>query len=308
MTILVTGASGLIGTELITQLAREGRQVIALARRSLQATAPTESNIRWIFGDLANNVSVLADLPPLDAVVHLAGTGWARGARADETLDEDAFILANELATVNLLRTLANKTERFVLASSQVVYGSPNSLAVSEDCALDASASPYATSKLNGENWMRYYQRRHGGTYLAMRFCGFLEGGGLVDYLIDRAINNEEIQLYSSGQICRDYLPVADAATALKLGVDAQLGEGFISLNIGSGQSLKSHDLALLVCEAVGSSSAIVVVDKPSPQSNFVFRVEKARKLLGFEPSNLAEAVRKRAYDRMSLNTNGRTK
>lgn len=295
MAILVSGASGFLGIRLVTALAAEGRDVIALHRGPLPSTSP---RVRWVACDLARDGIDAEAFPEVEQAVHLAGTGWARGARTDQLSDENFFLESNEQTTVRLLQAFAPRVRRFVLASSQVVYGWPNSVAVTEDLPL-AGVAPYALSKVNGENWMRSFQARHGGVYTVLRFCGFVEGGGVVDYLIDRALKGAPIELFASGTIRRDYLTADDGVAALRLAIDAQFADGFMPINIGSGQAVAAQELARIVVEELCSSSAIELIDEPSAQGDFVFEIARARDLLGFAPGDLGEAVRRYARQKL---------
>ena len=205
------------------------------------------------------------------------------------------FFRDNEIATFNLLNQLSEQCSNFIYASSQVVYGNVRSLDVKEDALLDVTESPYACSKVNCENWLRWFQKKTGGTYLSLRFCGFIDGGGLIDYILAMAIQGKEIELFSNGEIVRDYLSSDDATMAFCNAINciASLGNEFIPINIGSGQTMSAMDIAELVCMAVNSDSTITRLDKNGPQGDFILNNRKARELLDFEPHSLVEEITK---------------
>lgn len=297
MTILVTGALGFIGSRLITRLANEGREVIALVRRLPESTSflATHPHIQFILCDMTQDRINLSAFSSLEVVVHLAGATLGAGT------DAGLFLETNELTTVALLKQLSNYCSRFIFASSQVVYGDTKHLAVTEDFPLQPYSSAYACSKVNCENWIRLFQGCHGGSYVILRFCGFIDGGGIVDYLIDRALANEKIELFARGVIRRDYLSSYDGVDVLCAAIDHDLGEGFLPINIGSGQILSSLELAHIVRSELGSTSMIELKDDPSPQGDFVFNICKARELLGFQPRDLQMAVRSHARSRAAF-------
>jgi len=290
--IFVSGATGFIGSRLIERLVADGQDVIALAR--CLATTPLVSNphVRWIVRDIAQYGLDLDGLPEIDVVVHLAGATLG-GAK-----DESSFLSANEQTTVRLLEALAHRTNRFIYASSQVVYGDARHLSVTEDFQLQPDGSAYACSKLNSENWLRWFHKRHGGQYIVMRFCGFIDGGGIVDYLIDQALTGADIELYSEGKVHRDYLPVEEAVDAIVVALNYSGFPGFLPINIGSGQAVTANVLAIAICTELQSSSQIKLLNKPSPQGDFVFCINRARQLLNFEPGHLIDAVRQYAKKR----------
>ena len=292
MAVLVSGASGFLGRRLVEQLAADGQDVVAVSRRPAPAAIKSNPRIQWVVRDIAQDGLEPAGLPDIEAVVHLAGATLGAGK------DENLFLNANEHTTVHLLQALADRTDCFVFASSQVVYGDAHHLSVTEDFPLQPDGSAYACSKLNSENWSRWFQKRHGGQYLMLRFCGFIDGGGIVDYIIDRALTGEPIELYSNGEVCRDYLPSADGIDALTAALKYRGAPGFVPVNIGSGQIVSAHELAMLVCAELQSSSQIKLRTKPSPQNDFIFCIDRARQLFDFRPGSLTDAVRRYARQR----------
>lgn len=295
MAVLVSGASGFLGSQLVERLASQGRNVVAVARRAAPEALRLNSRIHWIVRDIARDGLQLKELPGIESVVHLAGATLGAGT------DEDNFLRANEQTTVRLLQTLAGRTVRFVFASSQVVYGDACDLAVTEDFPLRPESSAYACSKINSENWLRWFQARHGGQFIALRLCGFIDGGGLVDYLIDRALTGNQIELYSHGMVRRDYLPSVEGVDALVAALNYSGGPGFLPVNIGSGQAVSAYDLAIAVCTQLKSSSRIELCAKSAPQGDMVFSIDRARELLGFRPRNLIDAVILHAQHRQDL-------
>jgi nucleoside-diphosphate-sugar epimerase len=231
-------------------------------------------------------------LSGLEAVVHLAGA--TLGAGEDEAL----FLRANEQTTVRLFQAVSCHTDRFIFASSQVVYGDAKHLSVTEEFPLQPESSAYACSKINGENWLRWFQRRHGGHYLALRLCGFVDGGGIVDYLIDRALAGQTMELYSEGRVRRDYLPSENAIDVFVAALNFKGEPDFLPVNVGSGQAVTAHELAELVCAEIQGTGRVELRDTPSPQGDFVFCIDRAKQLFGFQPGSLREAVRRHARNR----------
>lgn len=294
MAILVAGASGFLGSRLVDRLAASGHEVIALARRPASDELMANPRLHWLIGDIAQQGVDLAGFPDIEAVVHLAGATLGAGK------DEHLFLRANEEVTVRLLQTVADRTKRIIYASSQTVYGDARHFAVTEDFPLLPDGSAYACSKVNCENWLRWFQGRHGGQYLALRFCGFVEGGGLIDYLIGQALAGDQIDLYSHGRIRRDYLPVAEAISVLVAALNYRGEEEFLPVNIGSGQIVSAHELANLISTELLSSSRIELNEKPAAQGDFVFCVDRARQLFDFQPGSLTKAVRDYAQQKKS--------
>ncbi len=283
MRVLVTGASGFLGRRLVAALAAGGDRVTAVSRR---AAAAADANVTWLQRDLSRELLTPEEVDGHGAVVHLAGA--TLGAGTDEVL----FEAANEATTVRVAKACAGRIPRFVMASSQVVYGYPNHLAVTEDFPLDGTASAYACSKVNAENWLRWFQRRHGGLYVLLRLSGFVEGGGSVDYLIARARENHPIELFAGGTVRRDYLSADRGVEALAAATTFPHPDGVVALNIGSGQQLTSLEMARLVCVEAGSESEIRLSAERAPQGDLVFDITRAARALGFRPGVLADDIK----------------
>jgi UDP-glucose 4-epimerase len=296
MRILITGASGFLGRRLLVSLTNKGHSIIAITRRQPTHELKDFPGIEWIICDLAYDKIDISSVDHIDVVIHLAGSY--------QSDDESDYFINNEQATFRLLQVVAKRVNRFIFASSQVVYGSPNCLHVDENYLLSPENSSYAASKINCENWMRYFQKKFGGNYIALRLCGFIDGGGFVDYLINSALNSNTIELFSNGVVHRDYLHSEDGITALVAALNSPYRNCFEAINIGSGKAPSSHFLARSVCDELNSCSNIIFSSIRAPQSNFVYNINRAKNILKFEPESLIKQVKKYAKMRKHIKEN----
>jgi nucleoside-diphosphate-sugar epimerase/phosphohistidine swiveling domain-containing protein len=112
MRVLVTGASGVFGRDIVTRLARRGTDVVALARRSVEVPG-----VEFVKGDIRDAETVAKAMAGCDAVAHLA---WAVSPlkSVDDTRD------INVGGTINVLEAM-NRTgcSRIVFSSSVTAYG-----------------------------------------------------------------------------------------------------------------------------------------------------------------------------------------
>lgn len=146
MKILVTGATGKVGSRLAKRLAEKGHTVRALVRDPGRAAELSASGIELVKGDLTEASTLPAAVRGIDAVVHCAA--FFRGATAEQAH------AVNDLGTQNLaLAARDAKVKRFVLTSTGLVYGPKEGRAAKEDepCApIDA----YPISKLAAERYL----------------------------------------------------------------------------------------------------------------------------------------------------------
>lgn len=299
MTLLVTGASGFLGKKLIEKLNSWDEEVIALYKSYLDLPITNYTNVRWIKLDLSDQKLDLSHLPKIDTVINLAGTTLG------STNDDLSYLNCNELTTFNLLNKLSHDCKNFIHASSQVVYGNAQNLNISEKFPRHVTESSYACSKVNSENWLKWFQKKTNGRYISLRMCGFIDGRGLIDYIIDNALEDNEIQLFSNGKITRDYLPSDDAINAILNSIKYidKFSCDFYPINIGSGQSITAIDIAKLIKNSLGSKSKITTLSKKGPQDDFVFNIENARELIKFMPSDLRPEIIKYAMSKKKEST-----
>jgi len=146
MNILVTGATGKVGSRLAKRLAQRGDRVRALVRNSARAADLQGARIELSEGDLLAPDSLAAAVQGIDAVVHCAA--FFRGATPEQAH------AVNELGT----RHLANaarvaSVKRFIFTSTGLVYGPTGGRLAQEDDACAPSAA-YPLSKLAAERFL----------------------------------------------------------------------------------------------------------------------------------------------------------
>ena len=131
MKILVTGATGFIGSHLVRALVRGGYDVTALARATSSLSYLPKKKIAVIYGDVRSEANMLAALEGFDAVFHNA-------ALASDWAGRDEFYQTNVVGTRAVLKALrCHKIPRLILTSTIGVLGE-------EDCpAPKNEESPY---------------------------------------------------------------------------------------------------------------------------------------------------------------------
>jgi nucleoside-diphosphate-sugar epimerase len=146
MKILVTGATGKVGSRLARRLAARGDQVRALVRERVRATTMLGNSIELVEGDLLVPASLIPAVRGVDAVVHCAA--FFRGATAEQAH------AVNDLGTQHLARAaLSAAVKRLVFTSTGLVYGPMGGRLAreSDDCAPIAA---YPVSKLAAEGFL----------------------------------------------------------------------------------------------------------------------------------------------------------
>ena len=190
MKVLITGAGGQIGHDLIGALVAKGHQVVStdLAPRP-PSHAHAVEGVDWQRLDVTDAAAVqhmFTEIRP-ELVFHLAAILSARGEQ-DPRLAYDV----NQTGTWNVLEASRRaKVGRLIFTSSIAVFGPPPSGPLPDPCPDDVALHPttmYGVTKVAGELLCAYYRARHGIDCRGVRFPGLISaampGGGSSDYAL----------------------------------------------------------------------------------------------------------------------------
>ena len=256
LSILVTGSSGFIGTHVVRHLHAAGHKVMALDQ--MPPKEPLPSGVRFFACDIRQGM-----LPNggFDVVVHLAALAGVRPSMARQ-MD---YEITNVVGTLRLLDHCRRfGTPHFVFASSSSVYG-PDTPLPAEESATPDPCSPYALTKLHGEQWGRLYSRLHGLRFLALRFFSVWGPGQRPDLALEafrrRIEAGQPVIINGDGSQRRDLTHVEDVARAVELALHWP-GPGSAVLNVGTG---KNHSVMDMLAAAAKTAAPIVEHQAPHP-------------------------------------------
>ncbi len=278
--ILVTGASGFLGTHLVKALTERGETVV------------THS---WEDGDLARTGPAASEARH---VYHLA----ARTYVPDSWAHPKDFYEANVLGTISVLDWCREHKASMTLISSYL-YGVPERLPIDEDHPLSAF-NPYGHSKLLAEQVARFYEKNFGVPVTVVRPFNLYGPGQHGDFLIPTLIRQAldpqtDVISVADDRPRRDYIYVGDLV-ALLLQSDGRSGGTY---NAGSGYSTSVLELAGLIAEITGSGKPVISRNdqRPNEVLDTVAGISRAKRELGWAPEvSLREGLTRtvRAYRR----------
>ena len=153
MKVLVTGASGFVGSTLCEELLKRGVETHALMRKTSSSANLGEAKVIPVSGDLRDAESLKAAVADVDVIYHVAGVVAAR-SQAD-------FFAANAEGTRNLLqaaRARGKKLQRFVYVSSLAAAGPSRPDRPNLESDPTHPVSDYGLSKLGGEKAVHEFQ------------------------------------------------------------------------------------------------------------------------------------------------------
>jgi UDP-glucuronate 4-epimerase len=247
-----------------------------------------EADIR----DAATMLRIVKD-GRFDSIVHLAARAGVRPSIKDPRL----YVETNILGTLNLLEAAKQgNVPRFICASSSSVYGVLKTLPFREDLALTQTISPYAATKLAGEQICSNFSHLFGLRTINLRFFtvyGPRQRPDLAIHSFTKAIHEgRSIQQFGDGSTRRDYTYIDDIIQGMTacLSYEGQLCDVF---NLGESQTTTLSDLIATIERALGKKTVIEKKpDQPGDVPVTYADITKAKALLAYDPhTKIAEGI-----------------
>jgi len=289
--ILVTGATGLYGRNLIPRLLAKGARVRAVARRV--PAVGFGPDVEFVAGDLKEPGFARQAVAGCDGLFHMAGTRGSIGIqikRAAEMLHDNTLSCFNAL---NAAREAG--VARVVYVSTVSVY--PPGERYVEDQAWSANPHPgnefVAWSKRMAEKLIEAFEVQYGAKNFAILrpvntfgpWDDFNPQTALVvPALIGRALGGENpLSVWGDGSAVRDFLYVEDAVDGLLASYERGLGKGPINLGSGRGYSV-AEVVAAVLRHGAPDTRVRWDADKPAGEARKVADTARAEAILGFTP------------------------
>ena len=226
-TILVTGAAGFIGSNLVMELIRMEKpmQIIGIDNMNdyydvniknyrLEQLSEVGGDWTFIKGDLSDKQTIngiFSQYHP-NVVVNL---GAQAGVRYSIT-NPDAYIKSNMIGFYNILEACRNEEalEHLVYASSSSVYGTNKKVPYSTDDKVDNPVSLYAATKKSNELMAHAYSKLYNIPSTGLRFFTVYGPAGRPDMayfgFTNKLVNRETIKIFNYGNCMRDFTFIDD--------------------------------------------------------------------------------------------------
>jgi len=298
MNILVTGGAGFIGSNFIHYILNRYQDVriINLDKltyagnlANLKDVAQKWEGSRYFFvqADIADQQKVLATLKEYQIEVVI---NFAAESHVDRSIDNPyPFVQTNVLGTQNLLECARLvKVKRFIHVSTDEVYGSLSDCGkFCEDTPL-APNSPYAASKASSDLLCRSYYKTYAFPVIITR-CSNNYGPyqfpeKLIPLTFLKAINDQPIPVYGSGQNVRDWIFVEDHCYGIDLVL--QKGDPGRVYNFGGNAEKQNLEVVKTILDFLGKPHSLItfVQDRPGHDFRYAMDFSRAQKELGFSP------------------------
>ena len=314
MNILVTGASGYIGSQTCKFLHTQGHYIIALDRNLV-----THRYFNEYYSNDYRDMEVQALLLKVDCVVHIGATSLV----GPSVLDPSKYYNNNVASTLALLDACkAQGVKRFVFASSAATFGEP-----SEDVCMESGqhvpVNPYGWSKRMTEIMLNDYAKAYGINSVSLRFFNVAgadsegefgqekDATHIIAKLIEMTMEGKEFTLNGDkfdtpdGTCVRDYVHVEDVATGISKAVDfTKTNNGAHVFNLGNGAGYSNMDIANAVKEHTPLSPVINIGPaREGDPAKLIADSSLANKELNWKPKYGLDTIVKTAYNYYTTKT-----
>lgn len=300
MNVLVTGGCGFIGSNLVKYLRRERPdwKIVNLDKLTyagnLETLADLEGDPRHVFvrGDIANRelVEHLLVQHGIDAVMHLAAE-----SHVDRSiLGPEVFIHTNVLGTQQLLEACrARGVKRFLMVSTDEVYGSLGPTGAFTETSPLQPSSPYSASKTSSDLVALAYHHTFKMDVVVTR-CSNNYGRyqfpeKLIPLMVVNALHDKPLPVYGDGANVRDWLHVDDHCQGLLVALEkGRAGEVY---NIGGGSERRNIEIVKGILGLLKKPESLIqyVADRPGHDRRYAIDPTKIRTELGYQPKHTFE-------------------
>ena len=300
--VLVTGAGGFIGSHLTERLVELGAEVSALVRYTSTGTwgwldhSPLKDQINVSLGDVLDQDAVLRLMDGIDTVFHLAaliGIPYSYHAPL-------SYVRTNIEGSVNILQSAMRcNVQRVIQTSTSEVYGSAQTVPISEDHPLQGQ-SPYSATKIGADKIAESFYLSFGLPVVIVRpfntYGPRQSARAVIPTIITQALRESAINL-GNLEPTRDLNYVADTVEGFIKAAEASNAIGQV-INLGTGREVSIGKLAETILSMMGKRLPVLSEDtRVRPKGSEVDRLcadnTKAKEILGWEPKyTLEEGLR----------------
>ena len=285
MTILVAGATGLVGSAIVREFERVGKSVKGISSKDVDLL------------DRKATFAYLADLKPaivIDAAARVGGIG-ANNSHPVDFLTQNIQIQSNLMDAAHQARV-----KNLVFLGSSCIYPRNCAQPIKEEYILtgelEQTNSAYAIAKIAGLELIKSYRKQFGHKWISVMPTNLygpndnfdLENSHVFPALIRKFVegkrnNAASVNLWGSGSPKREFLHVDDLAKAILVCLEKYDSDQHI--NIGTGEDLEIKELADKISKAAGFTGEIIWdSNKPDGTPRKVLDISKITNL-GWKPS-----------------------
>ncbi len=322
MNWLITGGAGYIGSHVVYETLRSGRDVIVLDDLSSGIKSRLPDGIPFEEVTLTDRDAVFAvfDRHKISGVLHLA----AKKQVGESILHPDYYWEENVVGLQNLVDAMAaNNVANFVFSSSAAVYGQPDLKFddLVDEAANCAPINPYGETKLEGENISEKCAANSDFSVAALRYFNVAGAGkpelgdqsifNLVPIVFETLDRGDRPKVFGNdyptpdGSCIRDYVHVQDLAEAHVAAMEFVENSGaiFMPINIGTGTGSSVFEVIDKISQVTGSTmEPVSAARRNGDPAALVANVSRAKEMLNWSSKRTLDDIAKSAWEAWQFN------
>lgn len=237
MNILITGASGFIGSNLVKRLVDDGHKLFCISHSDIN----TNDSVTNYIGNFQDKNLLNEILPQVEMVIHLA----CSSVPENSILFPDQDVQNNVLGSLELLTQMKNHQVRKIIyvSSGGVVYGNAEIVPTTESEKLNPISS-YGITKMLVEQNIILLAENFNIDYCVFRISNAYGNGqhqiknqGIINIWMNNIKDDKPIKLIEGGHQIRDYIHINDIVNAFKITIKNNI-TGIYNISTGVGTSL----------------------------------------------------------------------
>jgi UDP-glucose 4-epimerase len=298
---LVTGGAGFIGSHLVEGLLARGGAVRVLdnfATGKRENISHVTDKIELLEGDVRNLTTVRSAMRNVDVVFHEAALPSVERSVKNPLESNEV----NITGTVNILLAARDaNVQRVVFAASSAAYGNTAQLP-KEESMMPEPLSPYAVSKIAGEQYAKIFQQLYGLSTISLRYFNVFgprqdpttQYAGAIAKFISCALEGKPYPVFGDGEQSRDFTYVSNVVDANLLAAEAKL-DGAPLMNIAYGKRATLNEIIGMLNELTHQNlPAQYLPERAGDVRHSHANLKRAQEILGYAPKvDLLEGFRR---------------
>lgn len=292
--ILVTGGAGFIGSHTVDTLIKKGANVVIvdnLTTGKKENLNPKAKFYKMNIADLMFEKIFREEKPEI--IYH-----FAFNVLVPKSVENPLFDMDSIAGSVNILKNAQKYgVKKIIFSSSGFIYGNTKNLPVQEIEPMD-SASPYAVAKSTVENYLRFFNKAYGLSYIIFRYAAVYGPrqvtGAMADYIRKLSIG-QQAEIWGDGTKTRDYVFIDDIVHANLLALNLPFDYPDPVFNIGTSIETTLNDLYKKIAQLLRKEpKPFYFSDRPGEQVRYSLNYSKFNKATGWQPRfRLEEGLKK---------------
>lgn len=291
MKIIVSGGAGFIGSHIVDLYIKAGHKVVVIDDLSTGSRKNLHSRAKFYKADIKDAKTIeniFKKERPMVVNHHAAMIEVVRSLR-----EPTSTFATNIVGTANLLNAFGmygkSVNKKFIFASSGgAIYGNPQKIPATENAQI-MPLSPYALSKLFGEEMLQFYAKHFGFDFTILRYANVYgprqntRGGSGIVALFGRLMKEgKQPTIFGDGTKGRDYVYVSDIAAANLLALGRA---GKMIVNIGLGKVISDRTVFDVIAKTLAfKQEPIFAPYRKGEVYSSSLNAGRAKKVLGWSP------------------------